>query len=218
MDRDRIDSIDRGVQRHTNTYIHAVISLLKQHDRPLSFEEIKDKTRIDLHNNYVLLQSIKRNPRIVATHSTLMFKPLYSIRSVEDMRKVVRGLGGEEGLEMSKLMDSPVNVVPFVEELKKSNEIIILNDIDGSEVVFWNDTQESPVDPQIKSLWNQVRITTYHDLIRELNTAGLKTEKVENVKKRPTIKIKKDRRSRRKIRITNTHVKGLDLSGVQDER
>ncbi|KAG5860024.1 transcription factor IIE beta subunit domain-containing protein [Encephalitozoon hellem] len=218
MAHDRIDSIDRGIPRHTNTYIHSVISLLKQYDRPLTFEEIKDKTRIDLHNNYMLLQSIKKNPRIVATHSTLMFKPLYSIRGVEDLRKVMREINGEEGLEMNKLMDSPVNIAPFVEELRRNEEIIVLNDIDGSEVVFWNDMHEKPVDPQIKSLWSQVRISTYHDLIRELNTAGLKTEKVENVKKRPTIKIKKDRRSRRRIRITNTHVKGLDLSGVQDER
>ncbi|ADM11635.1 transcription initiation factor TFIIE subunit beta [Encephalitozoon intestinalis ATCC 50506] len=214
---DRIDSMDRGIQRHTNTYIHAVISLLKQYDRPLSFEEIRDKTRIDLHNNYMLLQSIKKNPRIVSTHNTLMFKPLYSIRSVEDMREVMKKLNGEEGLEMSKLMDSPVNIAPFVDELKKNNEIIVLSDLDGSEVVFWNDMQENPVAPEIKDLWSQVRISTYHDLIRELNTAGLKTEKVENVKKRSTIKIKKDRRSRRRIRITNTHVKGLDLSGVQDE-
>lgn len=217
MNRNHAGAMDGGIQRHTNTYIHAVISLLKQHDRPLSFEEIRERTRIDLHNNYMLLQSIKKNPRIVATHSTLMFKPLYSIRSIEDMRRVVRGLNGEEGLEMDKLMDSPVDVTSFVEELRRTGEVIVLSDMDGSEVVFWNDTMEKPVDPQIRDLWGQVRISTYHDLIRELNTAGLKTEKVENIKKKSMIKIKKGKKNRRKIRITNTHVKGLDLSGMQDD-
>jgi transcription initiation factor TFIIE subunit beta len=28
---------------------------------------------------------------------------------------------------MEKLADSPVNIAPFVEELKKNNEIIVLN-------------------------------------------------------------------------------------------
>lgn len=209
--------MDSGLQRHLNSYIHSVINLLKKHDRPLSFEEIRRETSVDLHSNYTLLQSIKKNPRIVATHTTLMFKPLYSIRAVGDLRRVVRELNNEEGVEMSKLADSPVNISPFVEELRRRGEIIILSDLDGSEIVFNNEMQEAPVDPQIKSLWGQIRVPTYHDLIRELNTAGLKAESVENVKKKIVGKAKKGKRNRRKVRITNTHVKGLDLSGVQDE-
>lgn len=208
---------DIGFQRHLNSYIHSVISLLKQYDRALSFEEIRERISIDLHNNYSLLQSIKKNPRIVATHNTLMFKPLYSIRCVDDLKKVMEGLNNEEGVEMDKLADSPVNIAPFVEELKEKNAIIVLTDLDGSSVVFNNDMQEKPVDPQTKRLWNQIRIPTYHDLISELNTAGLKAEKVENIRRKITVKTRKNNKNKRRIRITNTHVKGLDLSGVQDE-
>ncbi|KAH9411294.1 TFA2 protein [Ordospora pajunii] len=215
LDHFGTDSI--GLERHTNTYIHSVISLLKQYDRALLFDEIKEKTRIDLYSNHTLLQLIKKNPRIVATQNSLMFKPLYSIRSVDDMRKVVKNLNGEEGLEMSKLMDSPVDASPFLEDLKARKEVIVLCDMDGSEIVFWNELAEEPTDAQIKSLWNQVRIGTYHDLIQELNTAGLKTEKAENIKKRSMIKINRSKRNKRRIRITNTHVKGLDLSGIQDD-
>lgn len=208
---------DPGFQRHLNSYIHSVINLLKQQDRPLSFEEIKERTNIDLHNNYNLLQSIKKNPRIVATHSTLVFKPLYSIRSTDDLRNVMKGLNNEEGVEIAKLTDSPVDISSFIDELRRSGEMIVLSDLDSSEIAFNNDMQEKPVDPQIKSLWSQIRVPTYHDLIRELNTAGLKAERVENVKKKVIVKSKKNKRNRRRIRLTNTHVKGLDLSGVQDE-
>jgi transcription initiation factor TFIIE subunit beta len=114
-------------------------------------------------------------------------------------------------------MDSPVDASPFLEDLKARKEVIVLCDMDGSEIVFWNELAEEPTDAQIKSLWNQVRIGTYHDLIQELNTAGLKTEKAENIKKRSMIKINRSKRNKRRIRITNTHVKGLDLSGIQDD-
>jgi transcription initiation factor TFIIE subunit beta len=206
-----------GPDRHLNSYIHAVINLLKQHDRALSLEEIRQELKIDLYSNYVLLQALKKNSRIIATPNTLMFKPLYSIRKTEDLRKIVRELGCSEGIEMDKLLDSPVDIRPFVEELRRSGEVIVLSDMDGSEIVFGNDMQMAQADERIRALWGQVRIPAYHDLIMELNTAGLKSEKVENVKRRAIMKPKKSKRNRRNIKVTNTHVRGLDLSGVNEE-
>jgi transcription initiation factor TFIIE subunit beta len=206
-----------GPNRHLNSYIHAVINLLKQHDRPLTFEEIRQELGIDLYNNHTLLQSLKRNTKIIATPSTLMFKPLYSIRRVDDLRAVVRELSCSEGIEMDKLMDSPVDIGPFIEELRSNNEIIVLCDMDGSEIVFGNDMQVRQADDKIKTLWGQIRIPAYHDLIRELSTAGLRSEKIENVKRKLIVKSKKSKRNRRSVRVTNTHVRGLDLSGINEE-
>lgn len=207
---------DSNVQRHLNSYIHTIINLLKQHDRPLNFEEIRTKLNIDLYGNYSILQALRKNNRIVATSNSLMFKPLYSIRSKEDLLRIIKGLNNEEGIELSKLADSPIDIASFVEELKNRKLVIVLKDMDNSEIMFNNDTPIENVSESLVELWKGIKVPVYHDLLLELNSAGLKIEKEEGIKKRIIVKKGKKKKNRRKIKITNTHVKELDLNGLQE--
>lgn len=92
--------------------------------------------------------------------------------------------------------------------------MIVLKDNDNSEVVFYNDMQVERVDEDIRELWRSIKVPVYQDLISQLNNAGLKKDKVEYTKKKVIIKKDKTKRYKRRIKITNTHVKGLDLSGM----
>ncbi|KAF9763000.1 General transcription factor IIE subunit 2 [Nosema granulosis] len=199
-------------ERHTNTYIHDIINLLKKKGT-LTFEEIHKETNINLLNNFNLVKSLRNNQRIIFQDNSLSYKHSYLINSREDLENVMRGVCNKEGIELNSLRDSPVDIMPLVEELKDS--LVILKDNDNSEVVFYNDMLVEKVDEDVKDLWRSIKVPVYQDLIRQLNTAGLKKDKVEYTKKKIIQKKDKSKRYKRRIKITNTHVKGLDLSGME---
>ncbi|KAK1349036.1 transcription factor TFIIE beta subunit, TFIIEB, Tfa2 [Hamiltosporidium tvaerminnensis] len=195
--------------RHLNSYIHAILTLLKQHDRPLSFSEIKQSLNIDLTQNRQLFDILHKNPKITFTNDTLLFQPLYNIRSAEDLEKIMKE--SEGGLLLNDLLDSPVDVQPFIAELQKENKIFVLKDTDNSQIVFFNGTIQNTAAPQIKSLFHTISVPNYQDLIKELNTAGIKSGIQEEKKRYVVVQKSKVKKYKRKIKITNTHIKDLNL-------
>lgn len=71
-------------------------------------------------------------------------------------------------------------------------------------------------DDDIVALWKSVRVPGFQDLISEMSVAGIKTNISETVKRKAIIKKTKSKRYRRNIKITNTHVKGLDLNKLDE--
>lgn len=204
-------------QRHLNSYIHKIVELLKTQDRSFSFREIEASLGINVSTNSALTTALRNNSKIVMGQDMLRFVPAYNIRSVEDLRAVLAEAEGREGIEMSKLLESPIDVRAFVSALQAEGVLIILKDLDGAEILFYNSQPlEEPVNPEIRALWESVKIPNYHDIVEELNMAGLKSTHGQVVKKRVVIKSKPKKRSQRRIKVTNTHVEGLDLTGMND--
>ena len=202
---------------HLNSYIHKILDLLKKEDHPFTFKEIYSKLGVNILTNMPLMKALRNNPKILMDRESLKFVPLFNVRSTADLAGILREKSGVEGVELSKLADSPVDIRPFVAELGAQGRIFVLKDMDGSEIIFYNPLTVAPASPEIAQMWGSIKIPNYHDIIEELNTAGLKNASSQTVKKKAVAKKEPKKRSQRRIKITNTHVKGLDLSGLNDE-
>lgn len=201
---------------HINSYVHRILDIIKKDDRPFTFKEIYNNVGVNLLANMPLMKALRNNPKIFIDQESLKFMPLYNIRSTFDLEEILKNNGGE-GIEMSKLSDSPVDIKPFVVELREQNKIFLIKDMDNSEIVFYNDLDVRPACAEIRGMWNMIKIHNYHDMVVELNSAGLKNASTQTVLKKAVVKKEPKKRSQRRIRITNTHVKGLDLSGMNDD-
>lgn len=202
--------------KHLNTFVHKILDFLKRHDRALGYREVEENTGIDILSNPNLVRSLKTNPKILLTHQSIQFVPTYSIRSAQDLLNILKQVSSQEGIEMSKLEDSPVNIKGFVEALRSEGKIIVLKDLDGSEIVFHNENPFPHVKDEIKELWASIKVPNYHDITEELNNAGLKSSGNQTIRKIKPLKSVKSKKNKRRVTITNTHVKGLDLTGMDD--
>ena len=73
-----------------------------------------------------------------------------------------------------------------------------------------------PIKPEIKELWVSIKVPNHHDIVDQLSNAGLKNSEEQAFKKKKLTKQPKNKRNKRKITITNTHVSGLDLNNMED--
>ncbi|KAF7684213.1 Transcription initiation factor IIE subunit beta [Astathelohania contejeani] len=202
-------NVNDSQKRHINSYIHSILEILKSTDRYYSFEEINHIMKIDLHDNRQLLAALRKNPKIEITTNSMRFKPAYDIETEDDILKYLDGI---VGLELNKLKDCRVDITPLIESLKQKKKIFIIKDMDNSEIIFKNDTIVDDIDPVLKTLWKQVKVPIYQDLVEELNNAGLKlAPKNESKPKGIIITKTKTKKNRRKIKLTNTHIKELNI-------
>ena len=204
------------MDRHLNTYILKILDLLKKSDKSLSYREIEEKTGINILNNVHLVRALRSNSKVEITQEFIRFIPSFVIRSIEDLLTILKEINCKEGIEMNKLSDSPFDITNFVQILNSSNKIIILKDIDNSEIAFYNEIDFPKIEPEIKALWGSIKIPNHHDIVAELSSAGLKNSEEQALKKKKPSKQSKNKRSKRKIAITNTHVEGLDLNNMED--
>jgi len=202
--------------KHLNIYIHKILEFLKKLDRAVGYKEIEDNTGISILKHPDLIKAFRTNDKLLFENNTVRFVPSYVIRSVDDLLDILKTVNSQEGIEMAKLEDSPFDIKPFINQLKQENKIIILKDLDSSEIVFYNESVFPFVSEEIKSLWASVKVPNYYDIINELNQAGLKGSDNPTVVKNRVIKKTVSKKSKRRITITNTHVKGLDLQNLDD--
>lgn len=208
---------DNTRSRHVNSLIHTIIQYIKTIDHPVTFPEIEIHTRISLQNNPKLLTALSTNPKVILTANTLQFKPVYSIRSEDDLHELIRNTNCKNGISLAHLLDSPVDVQSFVDSLRKKNIVFLLKDSDNSEILYFNPLNSVfAANIQIKKLYDDISVPSYTDILTELSSAGIKVEK-RYFEKRKNVVVKKNqvRRFRRKIKITNTHVKGLNLNDIE---
>lgn len=201
---------------HLNSHIHRIVEILKKEDRKYSIKELNVLLNINILRNARLVDALKKNPRIVFENGTLRFQPVFNIRNVDDLENVLLKFNYKEGIEKAKLVESPINVHQFIDELKNKGKIIILQDMDGSDIVFYNDMKIIPADEIIRSMWKDIKVPDYHDVLDELNSVGLDNSGVQALKKKRAVKKKAAKRSQRRIKMTNTHVKELDLQNINE--
>jgi len=200
--------------KHLNSYIHRILEIIKTEDRGFSYKEINDKLGMHITSNPKLINLLRMNSKILLYKDTIKFVPQYNLRSEEDLLDVVKECHGREGIEVAKLLDSPVNIRPYIEALVAKERIIILKDLDGSEIAFYNDKVCESAPIKLKEMWNSIKVPNYNDMVEELKRVGMGDSGAHTIKKKMVVR-KAQQRKKRRVKITNTHVEGLDLANLE---
>lgn len=213
MDRSTYAKLSAGNKsmRHSNLYIHTILTAIKKHNRPVPFKEIEVETGIDIEKTQGLLDLLTRNQRIVLTGRALKFVPLYKIESEEDLLEILKSTKSEHSLSLEELLDRSNDIKPFIDNLVEKNQAIILKDIDGSSTIFYNSKDEiRNADPEILRLYEEVSVPEPRELTKQLLNAGLSIKSQEKPL-RKAIPMQRKKKYHRKIKITNTHLNSADL-------
>ncbi|KAI5149565.1 transcription initiation factor TFIIE subunit beta [Enteropsectra breve] len=205
--------------KHLNSYIRRILEIIRSKERACSFRELDELLGFRILSNIHLLNALKSNSKIEMSRDALRYVPEFNIKTVSDLYDAVKSVGYKEGIELARLCDSPVDVRPFIKQLEKENKIIIIKDMDNSEIVYFYDVNDDKIitaSSGIKQLWHSVKIPNYRDVLEELSLAGVKNMNTTVIKKKIPIKIKQNKKVKRRIKITNTHVQNLDLTSLDD--
>lgn len=222
------------MNKHFNFYLHKILEIIKSSDRKFTFKEVENKCGIKLAT---LITALKDNPRIQIENGKIYYNPEFLIRTKEDVINILKEKN--EGIEMDRLNDGPIDVRQIMGIVEKkpqqigvkkrtkitlppivTNEFIILRDLDGGEIVFLNETipnlpPEGESLNKIKTLWNNISVPNYQTVLEHLNKAGVKTTP-EISKKQGIVKQEKTKKFKRKFKITNTHIKELNLDNLNE--
>ena len=207
----RPDVTETGGQRHLNSYIHSVLSLLKLTDSPQSPQDIKDKISVDLMAHPNLFKAIAHNEKILYEDGKFSFRPVFSIETKEELLRLLFDYKQSGfGLEIEELRESCPELNLFVDELVLEGKVLRMYGKDKSlRFIFYNEYKAEPVDDSFKQMWNNLKVPNEFDLNFELTQAGLQPFQVydNTIKKRQIEMVeKKKKKISRRIKITNTHM------------
>ncbi|KAG0251524.1 hypothetical protein BG011_007545 [Mortierella polycephala] len=211
---------DTGIGKHINSLLLNAINHLKNVDEPQAVEDLK-RNGIDLESKPELYQLLKSNEKVAfdPIYNTFVYKaralpPTYQIRSKEDLLAMLEKRKHEGGMDYKELKDSYSKLAQSVEELASEGRILVVRNKDGHpRVLFWNDQRyNTAMDPEFRQIWHRLRIPDEIDLPKELEKAGLTHMQVFDKKGPGEMPKRKPVRRNRKMKITNTHMKGLDLT------
>ncbi|KAF9929098.1 hypothetical protein BGZ65_005939 [Modicella reniformis] len=207
---------DTGTGKHINSLLLNAINYLKTTDEPQSVEDMKARGKIDLDAKPELFQLLRLNEKVAydERNATFVYKPTYQIKSKEDLFAMLEKRKNEGGMDYKELKDSYAKLPQAVEELAAEGRILVVRNKDGHpRVLFWNDQRyNTAMDPEFREIWHRLRIPDEVDLPKELEKAGLTHMQVFDKKGAGEAPKRKQVRRNRKMKITNTHMKGLDLT------
>lgn len=214
--------------RHVNSYVHAIISTLKTIDRKVSFDEIRRLLNIDLEGNAEVLEKVCLNERIIYDAGTrqLAYRHLYDVRNEADLLRALHSHANIGGILVQDLRPSFPKIDAAVEEGVRTGQMLAFRgkSDDAAKVLFLNQMRlERPVDPRFKELWSSLALPDALEMAREMERAGLKAAGLADAEALqagkpgalPPPKKKAGagaKSSTRRIKITNTHIEGLDFS------
>ncbi|KAI7828563.1 hypothetical protein BC939DRAFT_443259 [Gamsiella multidivaricata] len=207
---------DTGAGKHIMSLVLSAINFLKSTDEPQTVEDMKRKGNVDLDANPELYARLKANEKVDYNErdGTFAYKPTYQIKSKEDLFMMLEKRRHEGGMDYKELKDSYSKLLQAVEELAAEGRILVVRNKDGNpRVLFWNDQRyNTAMDPEFRQIWHRLRIPDEIDLPKELEKAGLTHMQVFDKKGPGDVPKRKQVRRNRKMKITNTHMKGLDLT------
>ncbi|KAF8930143.1 hypothetical protein EDD21DRAFT_364128 [Dissophora ornata] len=207
---------DTGTGKHINSLLLNAINFLKTEDEPQTVEDLKRKGNIDLDAKPELYQLLKSNDKVSFDErdATFAYKPTYQIKSKEDLFAMLEKKKSEGGMDYKELKDSYSKLPQAVEELAAEGRILVVRNKDGNpRVLFWNDQRyNTAMEPEFRDIWHGLVVPDEIDLPKELEKAGLTHMQVFDKKGPGDLPKRKPVRRNRKMKITNTHMKGLDLT------
>ncbi|KAF9907660.1 hypothetical protein EC991_010692 [Linnemannia zychae] len=207
---------DTGAGKHINSLLLNAINYLKSTDDPQTVEDLRRKGGVDLDAKPELYNLLKMNDKVAydTRDHTFAYKPTYHIKNKEDLLALLEKRKNEGGMDYKELKDSYSKLLEAVNELASEGRILVVKNKDGApRVLFWNDQRyNTAMDQEFRDIWHRLRIPDEIDLPKELEKAGLTHMQVFDKKGPGDVPKRKPVRRNRKMKITNTHMKGLDLT------
>ncbi|KAF7975261.1 hypothetical protein HWV62_10136 [Athelia sp. TMB] len=217
---------DTGTGSNINTQLLYAVKHLKSTPNPMRLQDIAIVTNTPLDSDMVLLEKFKAHDRIQWDPKTDLYsyKHDFNFRTKADLLTEIRRQthrGG--GIPVRSLKESWKEAPQAIEEFEKAGDVLVTRTAkDGQlRMVFWNDLKASeekggmPIEKEFLDLWHSLKTPNDADLVKALASEGLAaTQAEESIPKGPATK-KKGRKSaprQRQVKITNTHLKGVDLS------
>jgi len=193
----------------------------------MRLQDIAIVTNTPLDTDMVLLEKFKAHDRIQWDTRTDLYsyKHDFNFRTKADLLTEIRRQtykGG--GIPVRALKESWKEAPQAIEEFERDGDVLVTRTAkDGQlRMVFWNDLKASEekggmmVEKEFLDLWHSLKVPNDADLLKALASEGLQVTAAEaSVAKAPTTTKKKGKRSapkQKQVRITNTHLKGVDLS------
>ncbi|GAA5878007.1 hypothetical protein JCM16303_002815 [Sporobolomyces ruberrimus] len=220
-----------GVGRHWQTQLVLAVNFLKQLNRPIRLEDLAITSGIEsLLHNYELLEALKSHDKVRYDSRTQLFqyKPDFLLSSKSDLLSLLRRYSPQGGLAVKPLRESWPGVTQAIEELELEGRVLVTrtdgvrgengNQTKGQmKCVFLDDVgkDKEPLDQEFKDLWHSLKTPMGDDLVEELQSAGLTSSSLPppNPVNKKKLKGKKGLgSSNRRFKITNTHLKEVDLS------
>ncbi|GAA6007496.1 hypothetical protein JCM11491_004184 [Sporobolomyces phaffii] len=219
-----------GVGRHWQTQLVLAVNFLKQLNRPIRLEDLALTSGIEsLLHNYELVEALKAHDRVRYDPRTelVQYRPDFVLSSKSDLVALLRRYSPQGGLAVKPLRESWPAVTQAIEELEREGRVLVTRtdgkgDAQGKgqmKCVFLDDVgkDREPLDKEFRDLWHSLKTPLGDDLVSELQTAGLTSSSLPPPnpvqKGKKGIKGKKGLgSSNRRFKITNTHLKEVDLS------
>lgn len=205
---------------HSNigTSVFKIMQALMQEDHALGEDEIMRLTAIYIPSNPELVQQLRRNPRIEynSDDNTYKYKPIHNIRSKDDIVNLVNTSAGKSGMDVRELQESWKDALKSIDELDSDGRIIVLRTRDNKARFVYpaENIFEIKISGEFKKMWHEIHVPKESELNRELEKAGLKAATSNAKPEKPVVlkytKIKK--KIHKRIKITNKHLVGLDLT------
>ncbi|KAJ1918989.1 transcription factor TFIIE beta subunit, TFIIEB, Tfa2 [Mycoemilia scoparia] len=205
---------------HINNKMFRIVDHLKKAKDQQTLDQIQQISGVMVHGNDALIKQLMNNAKVIYDKETETFayKPEYNLRTKEDLLKLLKDHSDKGGIKVDTLKDSFLDINSAAKELKDEGKIFTLDKKDGrARVMFYaSGPSVEPVDEEIKEIWDKLSVPDEADLKTDLEKANMKPIRVEEEEVVHEEKKKKQRQSNRKIKITNTHLKDLDLTGNFD--
>ncbi|KAJ3105082.1 hypothetical protein HDU97_008486 [Phlyctochytrium planicorne] len=152
---------------------------------------------------------------------TIWYKHQYTIQTKQEFLEILQKTLSTGGADVRELKESCPDIYTMCDELEKSGDIFLIrNKDDTPRLAYYNCMNDHTGDEPAKfpsseftTYWEQETIPTDEDaLLKELEAAGLRKMDGSGgiVKKKAVAKVKSKRG--RRIKITNTHLEGVDLT------
>lgn len=227
--------------KHYNTYIHAAISHLRAYREPMTIDSLMNFLEIEKNKDQeaFIIEKIKVNSRVQVdlNKGFIQYKPLYDIKTEEDIISTLRNDCLKRGLLVKELREVFNDINKVINDLSIKRKILVLRGKEeGKEVpvvVYYNDTLicggngsiPSQIHPDIIKLWHSSKPPLDEDLLRtqmrQANVSPINIASTLMAKHaHHAFRISKNQGKRsssfkRKINVTNMHVP--EISSVMND-
>ncbi|KAG9096993.1 hypothetical protein FRC06_008122 [Ceratobasidium sp. 370] len=216
---------DTGSGTQKGTQLSYLIAALRERKGPIRLEDLGAHAGVpDAEHDSVLVKALNEHERVVFDPRLKLYtwRPDFQVKDKHTvLGEVTRHARGGAGISIKALRESWTGAVQAVEELEKEGLVLVTRSArdDHMKMVFRNDlTPEQggkKVDDEFCKLWHELVVPPEADMLKSLESEGLQITATESSAKTTGTQKKKGKKSaprQRPVKITNTHLQGIDLS------
>ncbi|KAK3250074.1 hypothetical protein CYMTET_40529 [Cymbomonas tetramitiformis] len=165
----------RTVLHHIGSKLKRLIDCLFEAEAPLTAQELKNRTEIDVLGDKALLEAFTENEKVQCQGEHFVYKAVHELGGSHELLHLLDKT--PEGIPLAELKDAYKTILDDIKELQAKGRIWKLQNSDTlEEVVYPSDPRYSvSVDEDVAQKWHETKIDLEPDAFtRELHKAGIK--------------------------------------------